>query len=132
MVSVPDVSVARLAGAHGSGDGLGTTAVLGEAAGEATVDGAAADGAATDGAGVGVAAPEQAATKAPASASVAAKRNGVLIVRRLSSMSGPARVYPLSRPHRWPSRSVGLPGSDARLDSGRARPGLRDAAPRGG
>jgi hypothetical protein len=107
MVNLPAVTSFRFAGAHGSGDGLGATAVLGEAAGVATIDGAA-DGAA-EGAGVGDAAPEQAATSAPVSASAAAKRNGVRIVCRLSSMTGPARVYRSSRPRRGasPGRLLG-------------------------
>ena len=81
IVSVPAVRVFRLAGAHGSGDGLGlgATAALGEAAADAATEGAA-DGA-VDGAGVGVAAPEQAATSAPVSARATAGRNGVRMVR---------------------------------------------------
>src|SRR5450756_2672710 len=110
---MPAVTSFRLAGAHGSGDGLGTTAVLGEAAGVAAIDGTA-EGAA-EGAGVGDAAREQAATIAPVSASAAAKRNGVRIVCRFSSMSGPARVYPSGRPRRG-AATGSVARTSARLD----------------
>src|SRR5664280_1254695 len=102
MVSVPAVSVVRFAGAHGSGDGLGLAAAasLGEAAADAATE-AAGDGA-MDGAGVGVAAPEHAATSTPTSARATAGRIGVRMVRRFSSVSGPARVYPSGQPRRGP------------------------------
>jgi hypothetical protein len=110
IVSFPDAMVARLAGAHafGEGDGAGD----GEAvAGLGLTSGLAATLAAGlgDGAGVGVAAPLQAASSAPVSASAAANRIEVLMVRRLSSVTGPARVYPSGPPGR------AMPGRDTDL-----------------
>ena len=130
IVSLPATRVARLAGAQAFGDGEGEGAGDGEAAaGLGLASGLAAMLAAGlgEGEGVGVAAPEQAVTSAPVSASATAKRIGVRMVLQTLLRDGTGESVP------EPRTSPGfVAGRRARLDSERACPDLRDAAPGGG